>query len=71
MQISLIEPGHAYVSRHSRRRRFVWSVEKGQVSYREFVFGIPLYRSQALDAFARWAHEDAALCEKRLMSAPV
>jgi hypothetical protein len=65
MQLSLIEPGHAYVSRHSSRRRHVWKVEKHRVCYRETVFGIPIYRSQSPDAFAHWAHEDAALRDKR------
>lgn len=71
MQLSLIECGHSYVSRQSRRRRYVWKVEKGLVGYREFVFGFPIYRSQSLDAFARWAHEDAALLDKRWLSAPI
>jgi hypothetical protein len=71
MQLSLIEPGHAYVSRYDRRRRYVRQVEDGQVAYRQFIFGIPIYRSQSLDAFAHWAHEDAELSEKRWLAAPV
>ncbi|MGV4791944.1 hypothetical protein [Rhizobium sp. F40D2] len=65
MQPSLIKPDHSYVSRNAGRRRYVSMIKKGVVAYREFLFGIPISRKQTLDAFARWAHEDAALLDNR------
>ncbi|WP_204338482.1 hypothetical protein [Rhizobium ruizarguesonis] len=40
-------------------------IENGIVAYRQHLFGIPFSRTAALDEFAKWAHEDAELRERR------
>lgn len=65
MQPSLILPSHVYVPRHSGRRRYVSKVENGVVAYHEHIFGIPFFRTQNIEEFARWAHEEAQLRSRR------
>jgi len=43
----------------------VSSVENGVVAYREHVFGIPFFRKESIEEFARWAHEEAELRFRR------
>ncbi|RWY67651.1 hypothetical protein [Rhizobium sp. WSM1325] len=70
MQRSLIEPSRTYVSRNANRPRCVSRIENGIVTYREFHFGIPFSRTETLDEFAKWAHEDVELRERREIFQP-
>jgi hypothetical protein len=65
MQRSLIQPDHAYVSRDPGRPRYVSRIENGIIAYRQYLFGIPFSRTATLDDFAKWAHEDVELRERR------
>ncbi|NEK38645.1 hypothetical protein [Rhizobium leguminosarum] len=71
MQRSLIQPDHAYVSRDPGRPRYVSRIENGIVAYRQCLFGIPFSRTTTLDEFARWAHEDVELRERRDVFEPL
>lgn len=61
MQPTLIRPNHSYVARGGRNRRYVARIDCGVVDYSVSVFGVSFTRSETLDAFARWAYEDAEL----------
>ncbi|MBY5466406.1 hypothetical protein [Rhizobium leguminosarum] len=68
MQPFLIEPSRAYLSGNANRPSYASRIENGAVAYREFHFGIAFSRTDTLDEFAKWAHEDVELIERREVS---